>query len=191
MAYATDRLGAPRLKNSAYRMASLFPPPTFRTLYPGPVLGSDFPVEPPNPFHGMFAAVTRLSPATLDSPSGKGGWYPEEKLSVEQALRGFTTNGAYGWFKENEMGSIEVGKYADWVVVDRDILVDKSGMSLIDVEIKETWVGGTKVYSSNATEEVGAKGWRAILNEWALWSRDIINGKMWWLEVPNASVDDK
>ncbi|EHK97583.1 putative amidohydrolase ytcJ [Glarea lozoyensis 74030] len=149
------------------------------------MLGSDFPVEPPNPFHGMYAAVTRLSPATLDSPSGKGGWYPEEKLSVEQALRGFTSNGAYGWFKENEMGTIEVGKYADWVVVDRDILADKSGMSLVDVEVRETWVGGAKVYSSNApeVEVTGGKGWRSVLSEWAAWSRDVINGQMWWMRT--------
>jgi hypothetical protein len=188
MAYAIDRLGASRLKDSAYRMNSFFPPPTFQTRYPGPVLGSDFPVEPPNPFHGMYAAVTRLSPATRDSPSGKGGWHPEEKLSVEQALRGFTSNGAYGWFKEHEMGSIEVGKYADWVVVDRDILADKTGTSLIDVEVKDTWVGGAKVYGAGAAEDTKERDWRSILSEWATWSRDIINGQMWWMGSPIAPV---
>lgn len=148
MAYADDRLGQDRLSHSAYRMASLFPPASTdsKGAYPGPVLGSDFPVEPPNPFHGMYAAVTRLSPTTGTSPSGVGGWYPDEKLSVEQALRGFTKNGAYGWFREENAGAVEVGKWADWVVVDRDILKNKSGKSLRDVVVLETWMGGKRVY---------------------------------------------
>jgi hypothetical protein len=98
MAYALSRLGAHRLAHSAYRMRSLFPssPPAILSTYPGPVLGSDFPVEPPNPFHGMYAAVTRLNPSTGTSPAGEGGWHPEQKLSVEQALLGFTRNAGYG-----------------------------------------------------------------------------------------------
>lgn len=95
----------------------------------------------------MYAAVTRLSPSTGTSPAGEGGWYAEEKLSVEQALRGFTTNGAYGWSKEDATGAIEVGKWADWVVVDRDIFEDESGKSLRDVVVGSTWVGGKKVFS--------------------------------------------
>lgn len=116
---------------------------------PSPVLGSDFPVEPPNPFHGMYAAVTRLSPATGSSPSGPGGWHPEEKLSIEQALSGFTKNVAYGWFKEDRGGAIDVGKWADWVVVNTDVLADKSGEALRDVKVRETWMGGRRVYSDN------------------------------------------
>jgi len=122
-------------------MASLFPTDP-KLSYPGPVLSSDFPVEPPNPFHGMYAAVTRLNPVTGTSPSGEEGWFKEEALTVEQALLGFTKNAAYGWAREDVAGSIEVGKWADWVVLDRDILVDKSGKSLRDVEVRETWVGG-------------------------------------------------
>ena len=149
MAYALSRLGYGRLSHSAYRMSSLFPPSSSspsESAYPGPVLGSDFPVEPPNPFHGMYAAVTRLNPATGTSPSGKGGWYPRESLSVEQALLGFTRNGAYGWFQEDNTGAIEVGKWADWVVIDWDILADRSGRSLRDVVVKETWMGGRRVF---------------------------------------------
>lgn len=179
MSYALSRLGQTRLDQSAYRMSTLFPPPSFKSPYLGPVLGSGFPVEPPNPFHGMFAAVSRLSPLTLDSPSGKGGWHPEEKLSVEQALRGFTVNGAYGWLKEKELGSIEVGKWADWVVVDRDVLGDASGMVLVNVEVRETWVGGRKVFGKDEVIEV--KGWEHQLKDWLLWSRDVLNGKMWWM----------
>lgn len=179
MAYALARLGYERLSHSAYRMASLFPPIdiTHRdSNFPGPVLGSDFPVEPPSPFHGMYAAVTRLNPATGASPSGDAGWYPEESLTVEQALLGFTRNGAYGWGKEKEMGAIEVGMLADWVVVDRDILKDRSGKGLRDVIVRETWVNGRKVFSLdgkeshesvvrtwvNALEEGLQRGWRSI-----------------------------
>ena len=148
MAYALSRLGAKRLTHSAYRMASLFPSSTLGNhKYPGPVLGSDFPVEPPNPFHGMYAAVTRLNPATGTSPSGSGGWHPEESLTVEQAVLGFTKNGAYGWFREGQAGSLAVGNWADWVVIDRDIWADESGRSLRDVTVKETWVGGRRVYA--------------------------------------------
>ena len=154
MAYALSRLGTDRLMNSAYRMRSLFP--SMPSTYPGPVLGSDFPVEPPNPFHGMYAAVTRLNPATGESPAGKGGWYPEEKLSVEQALLGFTKNAAYGWFKEGRMGAIEKGMWADWVVVDRDIKVGE-GQGLRDLIVKETWVGGRRMFPRN--EQAREESW--------------------------------
>jgi predicted amidohydrolase YtcJ len=93
----------------------------------------------------MFAAVTRLNPATGESPAGKGGWYPEEKLSVEQALLGFTRNAAYGWFKEGLMGAIEKGMWADWVVIDRELGTD-DGKELRDVVVKETWVAGRRVF---------------------------------------------
>jgi hypothetical protein len=156
MAYALDRLGEERLVKSAYRMRTLFPPPSYQYPYPGPVLGSDFPVEPPSPFAGMYAAVTRLSPSTGTSPAGEGGWYPEEKLTIEQALRGFTRNGAYGWWKEDFTGAIEMGKWADWVVIDRDTFEDESGKSLKDVVVRSTWVGGKKVYSLGKSEDEGA-----------------------------------
>jgi len=152
MAYAAARLGPERLAKSAYRMKSLFPltEVTHESIgnkkYPGPVLGSDFPVEPPNPFHGMYAAVTRLNPATGTSPSGNGGWYPAEALSVEEAVLGFTRNAAYGWFAEDRTGSIEVGKWADWIVVDTDIWADQTGGGLKEVQVMETWVGGRKVF---------------------------------------------
>lgn len=161
MAYAVDRLGNDRLSKSAYRMKSLFPSRP-RTKFPGPVLGSDFPVEPPNPFHGMYAAVTRLDPQTGTSPSGRDGWFKEEALSVEQALHGFTRNAAFGWGKEDVAGAIEVGKWADWVVIDRDILADKSGKSLRDVEVRSTWVGGHKKYELPSGKKQPGWFWRVM-----------------------------
>lgn len=152
MAYALSRLGPDRLSHSAYRMASLFPAQISPGSYPGPVLGSDFPVEPPNPFHGMYAAVARLDPASGTSPSGEGGWYPQEALSIEQALLGFTRNAAYGWFREGVTGAIEVGKWADFIVVDKDVWEDEEGKALRDVQVRETWVGGRKVYAQKDDE---------------------------------------
>ncbi|CZT51073.1 related to amidohydrolase family protein [Rhynchosporium secalis] len=148
MAYALDRLGKDRISNSAYRMASLFPSKTTskKFKYPGPVLGSDFPVEPPSPVQGMYAAVTRLNPHTGTSPAGHQGWHPEESLTVERAVLGFTRNAAYGWFKEGKAGAIEVGNWADFIVIDRDIWADESGRSLRDVVVKETWMGGRRVF---------------------------------------------
>ncbi|TVY36279.1 putative amidohydrolase [Lachnellula subtilissima] len=176
MAYALARLGEERLANSAYRMRSLFPPPSYPYPYPGPVLGSDFPVEPPSPFAGMYAAVTRLSPSTGASPAGEGGWFPDEKLSVEQALRGFTTNGAYGWLKEDIYGAIEVGKWADWVVIDRDIFVDESGKSLRDVEVRSTWVAGNNVFSSKQTGDCNQPGFLDRLEKFTVCVVERIQG---------------
>ncbi|KAH8655048.1 amidohydrolase family-domain-containing protein [Tricladium varicosporioides] len=195
MAYALDRLGSERLSNSAYRMASLFPPSLSSPVspYPGPVLGSDFPVEPPNPFHGMFAAVTRLSPATLTSPSGDGGWYPEEKLSVEQALRGFTRNGAYGWLKEDMIGAIEVGKLADWVVIHKDVMADQSGVSLREVVVKETWVGGKKVYCIEGREQIKDDSKENGVYGLLEWLRNRVASAtkcMGWTEAGNSLVEE-
>jgi hypothetical protein len=148
-------------------MATLFPKGTSNTKYPGPVLGSDFPVEPPNPFHGMYAAVTRLNPVTGSSPAGEGGWYPEESLSVEQAVLGFTRNAGYGWFRERQTGAIEVGKWADWVVVDRNVFDDRSGKTLRDVVVAETWVGGKRVFQRVTGDET--KEW-VFQSIWHFWS---------------------
>src|SRR5262245_14559883 len=114
MTYAERRLGAERTATEAYRMRSL--------LSLNPVLGSDFPVEPPDPFRGIFAAVSRKSPHTGLGLNGSArGWYTEESLSLDQALRGFTTGPAYGAFMEGRAGVIKEGAMADWVVLDRPI----------------------------------------------------------------------
>lgn len=82
------------------------------------VSGSDSPIEPHNPFLGIYAAVTRKN---LDGEP-VSGWTPEESLTVEEALRTYTLNAAYAGFQEKDRGSIEEGKYADFVVIDRDML---------------------------------------------------------------------
>lgn len=139
MKYAELRLGHERTANEAYRMHSL------REL--GLVLGSDFPVEPPNPFQGIYAAVERRSPATGLGADGESrdGWYLEEALSLQDALTGFTEGPAWGGFMEGRAGVIHEGAWADWVVLDR-ALGDNDVEDLRSLMVKETWVGGKRAY---------------------------------------------
>ncbi|KAB5571877.1 amidohydrolase family-domain-containing protein [Coniochaeta sp. 2T2.1] len=139
-AYAGLRLGEERVKKEAYRMRSVWGL--------NPVLGSDFPVEPANPFAGIYAAVTRRKPDTGNAgPPGSegGGWCEEEALSLEQALQGFTVAPARGAFMEDVAGRIEKGMWADWVVLD-ERLEDLDVDELRRVRVRETWVGGRRVY---------------------------------------------
>lgn len=104
-------------------------------------LGSDFPVEPVNPWFGIHAAVTRQD--REDHP--EGGWLPDERLSVDQALRGFTMDAAYAGFAEDQVGSLETGKFADFVVIDADPFeVDPS--ELAGIGVLRTVVGGETVF---------------------------------------------
>jgi len=105
--------------------------------------GSDFPVELVNPFYGLYAAVTRQS---RDGMPPKG-WYPGEVLTREEALHSFTLGAAYGAFQEERLGSLEKGKWADFIIVDRDyfeVPVDE----IDDTVVLETWIGGRKVYDA-------------------------------------------
>jgi predicted amidohydrolase YtcJ len=79
--------------------------------------GSDWSVAPPTPIEGIYAAVTRR---TLDGKH-PGGWIPEQKISVEESLRAYTIDAAYAAFTESDLGSLEPGKLADMVIVDRDL----------------------------------------------------------------------
>ena len=111
MPWASDRLGAERLKN-AY---------AFQDLYEqrGVIaLGSDFPVEDINPLYGFHAAIAREDAANKP----KGGFQPEQRLAREVALRGMTLYAAFAGFEEHLKGSLEVGKLADIVVLDTDIM---------------------------------------------------------------------
>ncbi|PHQ82708.1 MAG: amidohydrolase [Phycisphaera sp.] len=103
--------------------------------------GSDFPVESHNPFLGLYAAVTRQN---LESEPA-GGWHPTERMSREQALRSFTINAAYAGFNENSVGSIEVDKLADFIVIDRDYM-HCSDRDIADTVVLSTWIEGTVVY---------------------------------------------
>ena len=134
MPWAGDRVGERRLEGAyAWR----------RVLSTGGrlALGSDFPVESADPRLGLYAAVTRQD---LDGKP-QGGWRPDEKLTREEALRGFTLDAAWSLFLEKEVGSLEVGKRADLVVFARD------PMTVPEAEIPKagidyTLVNGQVVY---------------------------------------------
>jgi len=103
--------------------------------------GSDWTVAPLDPLAGIYAAVTRR---TLDGKK-PGGWYPEQKLTVEQAVRGYTVDAAYAEFAENEKGSLAPGMLADLVVVDRDIFRIPAE-EIAGAGVVMTMVGGRVVF---------------------------------------------
>jgi hypothetical protein len=100
--------------------------------------GSDAPVEDFNPFWGIHAAVTRRR---ADGSPGPDGWFPEQRLSVHDAVRGFTLGAAYAGYLETKIGSLTPGKYADLVVIDRDIFTCDP-MEIKDSQVLGTMVGG-------------------------------------------------
>ncbi len=103
--------------------------------------GSDFPVESPNPFPGLAAAVSRQDPNGVPP----GGWRREERVSIEQALAGFTRDAAYAGFAEDRIGSLEPGKWADFILVNRDP-TQVTPQELAATQVLETWVAGKKVW---------------------------------------------
>ena len=133
MNMAGERLGDERLKG-AY---------AWRKMREHNVLiaaGSDFPVELANPFLGIHAAVTRQNSENLP----EGGWLPGEKLNRAETLKAFTIDAAYSGFWENEIGSLEAGKKADFIIVDKDIFTIEAEQ-LDDVQVLQTWVGGKRL----------------------------------------------
>lgn len=104
--------------------------------------GSDSPVEEFSPLDGIYAAVTRC---TYDKEP-EGGYYPQQKLSMEEALHAFTTGPAYATFEEDKKGSIETGKYADFVVLEKD-LYETDPLDIMDVSVEMTVVNGEIVYT--------------------------------------------
>lgn len=105
------------------------------------VFGSDWFVAPPTPLEGIYAAVTRR---TLDDKN-PGGWMPEQKISVEQALKAYTIDAAFSSFEEKIKGSIEVGKLADFVVLGEN-LFEIAPEKIRDVKVVKTVVGGSPVF---------------------------------------------
>jgi predicted amidohydrolase YtcJ len=115
--------------------------------------GSDFPVESPNPFAGLSAAISRQD--MNGQPAG--GWRPEERVSLGQALHGFTRGAAYAGFAEGRIGALEAGKWADFIIVDRDISkVDAPALARTNV--LESWVAGKKVWARPASAGAGERG---------------------------------
>lgn len=105
-------------------------------------LGSDFPVEQVNPMLGIYAAVTRQDVEGWPP----GGWYPQQNLSREEALRGFTLDAAYAGFMENSVGSLAPGKRADFVVLNKNIFAVDAA-EIPSTKVLQTWLDGEIVYS--------------------------------------------
>ncbi len=134
MRWAQARLGEDRLAGAyAWR----------RMKEAGAVLalGSDFPVEAVDPVLGLHAAATRQDARGWP----EGGWIASQKLDLMEALRGFTLDAAHAGFAESEVGSLEVGKRADFVVLSRP-LEDLAPASILDLKVESTWVDGVRVY---------------------------------------------
>jgi predicted amidohydrolase YtcJ len=115
--------------------------------------GTDFPVESPNPFPGLSAAISRQDV----NGQPPGGWIPSERLTFEQALSAYTRGGAYAGFAEDKIGALEPGKWADFVIVDRDpTKVDAQGLAR--TQVLETWLAGKKVWSRAASASPAERG---------------------------------
>ncbi|KAF9492457.1 amidohydrolase 3 [Pleurotus eryngii] len=141
MSYAETRLGPERIKG-AYAYQTLLQNSKIGVL----PLGSDFPVEGINPLLGFYAAVSRLS-VDGTSPHGEGGWFPKERLTRAQALKGMTQDAAYAAFAEDERGSLEVGKKADFVILDRDIM-KVTADKILSTKVQATVIDGQVAYGA-------------------------------------------
>ena len=134
MRWAEARVGPERIKG-AYAWRSL--------LNSGVVIpnGSDFPVEEVNPLISFHSAISRQDGTNWPA----GGWYPDQVMTREEALQSMTIWPAYAGFQEKTMGSISPGKYADFVILDRDIMKIPA-TEILGTRVISTWLGGRKVY---------------------------------------------
>jgi predicted amidohydrolase YtcJ len=134
MRWAETRVGPERIKG-AYAWRSL--------LKTGVIIpnGSDFPVEEVNPLISFHSAVSRQDASNWPPE----GWYPDEVMTREEALKAMTIWPAYAGFQEKSMGSISPGKYADFVILDRDIMTIPAS-EILQTRVMSTWLGGKAVY---------------------------------------------
>lgn len=102
--------------------------------------GSDFPVEHPNPFFGLHASITRQD----QNNEPPGGWFPEEKMTPAEAFASFTIDAAYAGHQEEILGSLETGKKADFIILDRDLFTI-SESEIWQIEVSQTWVNGEQI----------------------------------------------
>jgi len=135
MNMAEDRVGPERIKGGyAWQ----------RFLDQGTVVaaGSDFPVEHSNPFYGLYSAVTRQD----HQGNPPSGWYAEQAMSRLEAFRAFTLDAAYAAHQEDVLGSLEKGKWADFIIIDQDYFNTEES-NIWEINVLETWLAGKKIYS--------------------------------------------
>jgi predicted amidohydrolase YtcJ len=137
MRWAEQRLGPDRSKG-AYAWNSL--QSAGATL----AFGTDYDVEPINPLRGLYACTTR----ELPEGGPQGGWMPQEKLPIENCIRGYTTGSAYAEFMDGKKGELKVGQFADFVILSEDLTKIRP-QELLKVQVLRTVVGGKTVYQKN------------------------------------------
>jgi predicted amidohydrolase YtcJ len=134
MTVAEDLIGSERIKGAyAWR--------TFLNQGTCIAAGSDFPVESYNPFFGLHAAVTRTDRAGHPP----GGWYSEQAMTLLEAFRAFTLDAAYAQHMERTIGSLEPGKWADFILIDQD-LFRIAPADIWKIKVEQTWMAGKRVY---------------------------------------------
>jgi predicted amidohydrolase YtcJ len=138
--WAPTRLGAARVEEGAYVWQKL--------LKSGAIIanGSDFPVEEADPMLGIYAAITR------QQPDGKppGGWQPDQRMTREEALESFTTHAAFAAHMEKDLGRLEPGMLADFVMLSRDIMTVPP-KDILSTRVVRTVIGGRVVYETGTT----------------------------------------
>jgi predicted amidohydrolase YtcJ len=141
MRWVETRIGMQRAEEGAYAWRKL--------LDAGAqvIFGTDFDVEPIQPVQGLYSAVTRQSRDKPGTPLG--GWLPSQKLTIQEAIRLYTAASAYGEFQEQVKGTLEPGKFADFVVWDRDLLTIPPEQILLAKPVL-TVAGGRTVYDAAA-----------------------------------------
>jgi predicted amidohydrolase YtcJ len=134
MYWAERRVGPERIKG-AYAWRAL--------LETGVIIpnGSDFPVEQVNPLISFHSAITRQDAKNWPD----GGWYPAQKMTRDEALKSMTIWPAHAAFQDSIMGSLRAGKYADFVILDRDIM-SVPDTTLLRTRVLATYLGGRAVY---------------------------------------------
>jgi hypothetical protein len=136
MRWAEQRVGPDRVKG-AYAWA------TMQKFGVRLAFGTDYDVEPITPFRGLYACVTR----ELPEGGPQGGWQPQEKISLDDCIRAYTSGSAYGEFMEGKKGELKAGEFADFIVLSKDLTkIDRS--EYVSTKVLRTVVGGQTVYSS-------------------------------------------
>jgi len=134
MRWAQDRLGPQRAATSYAWLAFLNKGVTL-------CFGTDYPVEPVTPFRGLYAAITRKS------EDGKQEYFPDQRLTIDQAITAYTSGSAFAEFEEKEKGRLVPGMLADFIVLDRD-LTASSPEKLLGTKVLRTVLGGKTVYQA-------------------------------------------
>ncbi len=136
MRWAEQRVGPERIKG-AYAWA------TMEKFGIRLAFGTDYDVEPITPFRGLYACVTR----ELPDGGPQGGWQPQEKISLEDCIRAYTSGSAYGEFMEGKKGELKAGEFADFIVLSND-LTKVDPREYLKTKVLRTVVGGKTVYTA-------------------------------------------